>query len=258
MRDVEDGNFTRIHNEIIEQMALGKFTAYEHKCLWFLFRMTYGWGKKEDAISLEQWQKGTGIDKRNVKRVIDSLIKRKVILCTKGADGRGHAATYGFNKYFERWETVCVDTPNKTVCVDTPFVEETVCVDTPETVCVDTPTKERKKVAAATTADVPEPMPIRDPYIAVYERYIGVVESQVAGERIADWASRLSIGAWEYVLREAHDHNARNWKYITPILQRVEREGAPVQEARQNGKPKEPEYAYISDPLTGERKRVQL
>lgn len=245
---IENGNFTRIHNAILEKMAEGKFTAYEHKCLWFLFRMTYGWGKKQDAITLNQWAEGTHIDKRNVKRVLDGLIKRKVILCVKGPGGRGHVATYGFNKYHEAWQTVCVDTPKETVCVDTPISKETVCVDTPETVCVDTPTKERKKAAATGV--------VRDPYVLAYERYIGVVESPIAGERIADWAGRLSIGAWEYCLKEAHDNNGRNWKYMTAILQRVEREGAPVQDVPKNGKPKE--VAYITDPRTGERKQVLI
>jgi len=248
---IENGNFTRIHNTILEQIALGKFNVSEYKCLLFLLRKTYGYQKKQDAISLNQWAEGTGIDKRHVKPVLDRLIERKVIIRMGGAIGRGHSASYGFNKYFEQWdEKVRVEVPKEKVRVEVPFDEEKVRVEVPEKVRVEVPTKERKKAAATGAA--------RDPYVLAYERYIGVVESQVAGERIADWASRLSIGAWEYAVKEAHDHNARNWKYLTPILQRVEREGAPVQDAALNGKPKEPEFAYISDPLTGERKRVQL
>ena len=186
MRDVEDGNFTRIHNEIIEQMALGKFTAYEHKCLWFLFRMTYGYRKKEDAISATQWAEGTDINRRNVQRVVDGLVKRKVIYRKDGSRGRGHSAVYGFNKYFEQWqqpEKACVDTPDKKRVTERILSEEKACVDTPEKAYVDTHTKERKKAAATGV--------VREPYVLAYERYNGVVESPIAGERIADWAGRL-------------------------------------------------------------------
>src|SRR5574343_180678 len=93
IRDVEDGNFTRIHNEIIEQLALRKFTVYEHQCLWFLFRKTYGYGQKEDAISLSQWVKGTGIKKQNIAVVLNKLVERRVINRTK-ARGRGRVSIY--------------------------------------------------------------------------------------------------------------------------------------------------------------------
>jgi len=254
---IENGNFTRIHNAILEEIALGKFNVSEYKCLLVLLRKTYGYQKKEDAISLNQWAEGTGINKRHVKPVLDRLIERKVILCQKGSAGRGHTAVYGFNKYFEQWEEkVRTDVPIKKVRTDVPINKEKVRVDVPEKVRVDVPTKERKKAAAA--ADVPEPMPQRNPFVAAYERYIGVVESPIAAERIADWEKRISLGAWQYAVKEAHDNNGRNWKYLTAILQRVEREGAPVQDAVQDSKPTAPEYGYISDPLTGEKKRVQL
>jgi phage replication O-like protein O len=102
---IDDGDFTRIHNEILEKLALARFTASEYRCLMFLLRMTYGWQKKEDAISLSQWAKGTGIDpekRHNVLRTLQALVAKRVI-CTK-SHGNNHAATWAFNKHFEEWD----------------------------------------------------------------------------------------------------------------------------------------------------------
>ncbi len=251
MRDVEDGNFTRIHNDIWNALSRAPLTSTEFRCLMFLFRETYGWRRKETTVSMGKWAKAVEIDRRAVIRAVQHMLDCHVI--NRIDNGSHRPATWGFNKYFEQWDFASTSdnpdtrTSDNSVTSLTPTSDNSVTKTSDNSV---TQYKERKKAAATGAA--------RDPYVLAYERYIGVVESQVAGERIADWASRLSIGAWEYAVKEAHDHNARNWKYLTPILQRVEREGAPVQDAALNGKPKEPEFAYISDPLTGERKRVQL
>jgi phage replication O-like protein O len=79
---VDDGDFTRLHNTILEKLALARFTASEYRCLMFLFRSTYGWQKKEDVISLSQWAAGVGIDtekRHNVLRTLQSLVTKRVI-----------------------------------------------------------------------------------------------------------------------------------------------------------------------------------
>lgn len=102
---VDDGEFTRIHNSILDKLALARFTASEYRCLMFLFRMTYGWQKKEDVISLSQWCKGVGIDpekRHNVLRTLQALTAKRVIYCK--SNGNNHAATWGFNKHFDEWD----------------------------------------------------------------------------------------------------------------------------------------------------------
>jgi len=102
---IDDGEFTRLHNTIFEKLAVARFTASEYRCLFFLFRTTYGWQKKEDAISLSQWAKGTGIDpekRANVLRTLRGLVAKRVIY-TK-SNGNNHMATWGFNKHFEQWD----------------------------------------------------------------------------------------------------------------------------------------------------------
>lgn len=102
---VDDGEFTRLHNTILEKLALARFTASEFRCLMHLFRATYGWQKKEDVISLSQWAAGVGIDtdkRHNVLRTLQALLAKRVIY-TK-SHGNNHAATWGFNKHFEQWD----------------------------------------------------------------------------------------------------------------------------------------------------------
>ncbi len=104
---VDDGEFTRLHNTILNKLALARLTASEFRCLMFLFRMTYGWQKKEDVISLSQWAAGVGIDpdkkRHNVLRTLQGLVAKRVIY-TK-THGNNHAATWGFNKHFDDWDT---------------------------------------------------------------------------------------------------------------------------------------------------------
>lgn len=143
---VEDGNYTRIHNDILDAITRGKFTVYEYKCLLFLLRMTYGWQKKEDAISLKQWEDGTGITKRHVARTLKTLEKKNVVYRKGGARGRGKTAVYGFNKYIDTWsEKVPERVPITKVPKRVPFSEEKVPLQGTEKVPVEVPTKEKKE-----------------------------------------------------------------------------------------------------------------
>jgi phage replication O-like protein O len=98
---LENGEYTRIHNSILEVLALAKLPAGALKLLLFLLRKTYGWNKKEDAISLTQWQEGTGLTRHNVAAHLEQLVKLNVIYRTP----QGQGFVYGFNKYIEQWNT---------------------------------------------------------------------------------------------------------------------------------------------------------
>lgn len=98
---IENGNFARIHNEISEQLARTDLSGSEFRCLWFLLRKTYGFQKKEDDISYSQFAEGTGLDRRNVIRSLDKMVKRGIIY--RQENGNNRPQTWGFNKYFEQW-----------------------------------------------------------------------------------------------------------------------------------------------------------
>ena len=114
-RDVEDGH-TRINNEILEALARVKLSGREHQAIWFLLRKTYGYQKANDAISLSQWEEGTGINRRHLKPLLEKLRQKGIITIESGTAGRGNSSVYAFNKYYEKWgEKVPDSVPNKKV-----------------------------------------------------------------------------------------------------------------------------------------------
>jgi phage replication O-like protein O len=101
---IDNGDFTRIHNDILDGLAKSHFAALEFRCLFFLIRMTYGWQKKEDAISLSQWATGIGIDDKNrgnILNTLNGLVAEGVIYMR--SNGNNRPATWGLCKsYFEK------------------------------------------------------------------------------------------------------------------------------------------------------------
>lgn len=97
---IEQGEFTRVHNAIFDALSKARLSGAEFRCVLFLFRKTYGWNKKEDIISLSQWADGTDSKRQHVLKPLKSLIEKKIIY--KRFD-KGQIPTYGFNKYIEQW-----------------------------------------------------------------------------------------------------------------------------------------------------------
>ncbi len=101
---VEQGNYTRIHNAILERITLFDFTVRELKALLYLLRVTYGYQTTTAKLGGAEWAKGTGIKRQNIMPVIASLVARNIIIQEgESSRGRGHSASYKFNKYFDTW-----------------------------------------------------------------------------------------------------------------------------------------------------------
>lgn len=99
---VERGQWTRIHNKILELLAIGNFTVREYRCLLFLFRTTYGdKGKKAKTISLGEWAQMTGLKRQNVWTTLTGLEEKRVIFSID--HGPKKAKTWGFQKYYSKW-----------------------------------------------------------------------------------------------------------------------------------------------------------
>jgi phage replication O-like protein O len=236
---VEQGNWAKVHNGILEQLAKARLDGREAKCLFFLLRMTYGKQQKQHDISLSLWAEGTNIDKRHVKPIIDKLIQRRIIYRVEGKQGRGNTAIYGFNKYFEQWdseEKVPSAAPIEKVLHTVPFseadVEEKVPSTVPEKVPSTVPIKERVAEAAA-TRPLPKPCVISE-FVQAYQTIWGLtVASPYIGDEIKEWEHRVTLDGWRYALKECADtRNIGNWKYFRRILERLAREGyQPQQQA---------------------------
>lgn len=101
--DIQTENgFVRIHPAILELLARQTLSGREFRCLMFLFRKTYGYHKRDDRISLSQWEQGTGIPRTRVGAVLTELVAKNIV--TKKDNGANRPATWGFNKHFETWQ----------------------------------------------------------------------------------------------------------------------------------------------------------
>jgi len=53
----KENGFVPIASELVEHFAKVNLSAYEWRTLWVVWRKTWGWQKKQDKISITQFQK---------------------------------------------------------------------------------------------------------------------------------------------------------------------------------------------------------
>jgi phage replication O-like protein O len=97
----EDGHVD-IANEIVEALARTQLSGNEWRILWVIFRKTWGWHKKVDQISITQFQKATGLDRRNAHRTINDLVEKKIVVKIDNS----RIITYGFQKDYTKWKDI--------------------------------------------------------------------------------------------------------------------------------------------------------
>jgi len=78
-----ENGYTRIANELLEATAKFPFNGSQLRMILFLWRKTYGYGKKVDNISISQWVKGTGLNDRTISKELKNLKLMNVIHCNQ-------------------------------------------------------------------------------------------------------------------------------------------------------------------------------
>jgi len=96
-----ENGYVKIANEIVEALAKIRISGEEMQILWVIIRKTYGWNKKEDKISLNQFSELTGIKRPNIVRAIKKLIVKGVI-----KKDNSFVISYSFNKDYDKWVAV--------------------------------------------------------------------------------------------------------------------------------------------------------
>jgi len=96
-----ENGYTKIANELLEQIVATPLPDNEHRMLLFIIRKTYGYNKKEDRISLTQFEKALKRSRPVVSKTLKNLKARNIVVATP-------LLTLKFNK---DWETWVVDTP---------------------------------------------------------------------------------------------------------------------------------------------------
>ena len=97
----KEKGYTAIANELFEALCKAYIPARERQCLDFIIRQTFGYNRKEDRISLSQFEKATGLKKRSVRDCLRSLEEKRLIIVTPGTFRTPKC--YQFNKYYDQW-----------------------------------------------------------------------------------------------------------------------------------------------------------
>jgi len=122
--------FTRIANEILEQLSFVQMSGSEWQFVMCLFRKTYGFNKSEDWITGSQIVLMTGLKKERVSEAKRRLLARKIVTEKRNK--------ISFNKDYEKWAelrknvTVVTEKRNKMLrkSVNTKDNKETITKDT--------------------------------------------------------------------------------------------------------------------------------
>ncbi len=104
--DIDDG-YTTIANLLLEALAMAKMTGVQKGICLFLVRRTYGWGQKEDAITLKEFAQACGTSPSYVSRQLKELIRWNVIKRVSYKPGR--TPVYTFNTRVAQWDKGCTD-----------------------------------------------------------------------------------------------------------------------------------------------------
>ena len=102
---LENGHI-RIATEIMEQLCKFRIPGEVRQVMDAVVRKTYGWNKKADSISLDQFVELTGLGKSNICRALSKLITHNIIKTDNGS--------YSLQKDFEAWipfSVIKVDNP---------------------------------------------------------------------------------------------------------------------------------------------------
>lgn len=100
-----ENGFIRIALELYDAIILYPLPAVQKQCFEFIIRKTYGFGKKEDSISLSQFEKATNVDRRHIHRALKELIRKNVIFVKNSVTKKGTKKTsiYRINKQYKNW-----------------------------------------------------------------------------------------------------------------------------------------------------------
>lgn len=103
---VENGHYTRIVNPLIENLIKIPFKGCELAVAMYIIRKTYGFQKKEDEISLTQFQKDLDRSRQTIVTALKNLQLVNVARLVKRGSMKGDCNIWAINKYHATWKLV--------------------------------------------------------------------------------------------------------------------------------------------------------
>jgi len=106
-------NYTRIENQLLEKLCVMGLSGTALSCALILLRKTNGFGKEQDGISLSQFAKLTGKDKRTIVRSLKELQLVSIVTLVSSGKSRKQVNIYKINKMLTEWQLVTKVSPVK-------------------------------------------------------------------------------------------------------------------------------------------------
>jgi len=91
--------YTRVANEILDNIVKVNLSAYESRVLWAIIRLTYGWNKKSARISLGRLAMATNLPRKKIHSILKKLEFKLFIIIDRKK--KGYIIT--FQKDFDLW-----------------------------------------------------------------------------------------------------------------------------------------------------------
>jgi phage replication O-like protein O len=101
-----ENGFTKIANEIIDELVKACLLGAELQVCLFIIRKTYGFGKTEDGISLTQFEQGTNKSRPTIVKALKNLQLVNMVELVKCGDSKNSYNIYKFNKNYEDWKPI--------------------------------------------------------------------------------------------------------------------------------------------------------
>lgn len=99
---IENG-YTKIANELLEEIIKRDFSKRELKVIFSVIRFTYGFNRKEAELSIRYLEKTTGLKFTNISTTLNELENKKVInFFSSGKHSQSREIS--LNKNYEQWE----------------------------------------------------------------------------------------------------------------------------------------------------------
>ncbi|WP_336822981.1 replication protein [Sporosarcina sp. USHLN248] len=98
-----ENGFTKIANELLEQIATFKFNGSEFRIIMTIWRFTYGFNRKSHPLSTSFIAEAVGIENSRVRKVLKKLIDNNVIHVLEEATFN-ESRVLAFNKNYASWK----------------------------------------------------------------------------------------------------------------------------------------------------------
>jgi phage replication O-like protein O len=155
---IDHGEFTRVANSILEQIAKVRLNGTQYAIVMVVWRFTYGFQRTEAPLSLGTLSRENGRDKQLIKTELAKLVDRKIIvICQEHT--RTQAQFLKFNKDYDLWVN---RESGKTTTVEE--IHYTGVDETPHCGVGQTPYTLKKDIKKKKDNNPPTPLPENCPY----------------------------------------------------------------------------------------------